>query len=265
MESTAILADRLVRARRGNLALPAFPGSVPATAEAAYAVQQQATRLWGAQPAGWKIGAVRPEWRADFGNSRFVGPIFPDTIRRASDGEEIEVPVVPGGFGVVEAELVVELGVDLAPRASGYSLEELDDAIGRVHVGVEIAGSAVADIVALGPCAVVADFGVNRGLIVGPQIENWRALPLAALQASARWEAKEDSEVSGSAATLEGGLAGALAVCAERLGTGISLRQGDLISTGAICGLRPLQAGRRAKVSFKGIAELTVGFRAHAS
>lgn len=262
MESTAVLADRLVRARRSNLALPAFPGNVPPTAAAAYAVQRQAIRRWGARPAGWKIGAVRPEWRAEFGSARFVGPIFPDSIRHAAHGDTVEVPVVLGGFGVVEAELVVELGVDLAPRAGGYSLEELDRAIGRVHVGVEIAGSAVSDIVALGPCAVVADFGVNRGLIVGPQVENWRAYPPAFLQASARWESGDGSEVSGSAAMLEGGLPGALAVCAEQLGINrLSLRKGDLVSTGAICGLRPLQAGRRARVSFKGIADLVVVLR----
>ncbi len=261
MEPTAILADRLVRARRSNLALPAFPGSIPPTAEAAYAVQRRAIRLWGGRPAGWKIGAVRPEWQSAFGSTRFVGPIFSDSIRYASENECVDIPIVLGGFGVVEAELIVELAVDLPPRTGGYSMEELDSAIGRLHVGAEIAGSSVPDIVALGPCAIVADFGVNRGSIVGPEIRNWRTHPLSSLQVSAYWQGQKGNCAYGSAGALEGGLVGALSACVDSLaGSGILLKKGDLISTGALCGLRPLQAGKCAILTFENIGQIEVRF-----
>lgn len=261
MEPAAVLADRLVRARRGSLALTMFPGSVPKTAESAYAVQQEAIRLWGERPVGWKIGAVRKEWQAAFGGSRFVGPVFREGVLRPSEGGLVNVPLVVGGFGVVEAEIVLELSTDLPKQSGGYSIAELNQSIGRAYVGVEIAGSSIPDIVALGPGAVIADFGVNRGLVIGPEISDWRTRSPDSLCVTISWDDEKGSAVSGSSAMLEGGLVGALATCVDLLAAnGASLKKGDLISTGAICGLRPLAVGRRAIIKFMDMADIVVCF-----
>ena len=47
-----------------------------------------------------------------------------------------------------------------------------------MHVGVETAGSPLATINDLGPSAIVADFGNNAGLIVGPELPGWRTTPV---------------------------------------------------------------------------------------
>ena len=59
-------------------------------------------------------------------------------------------------------------------RAARTRLEwtraEARELVAAVHVGVETAGSPLATINDLGPCAIVADFGNNAGLIVGPEL-----------------------------------------------------------------------------------------------
>lgn len=229
MSTVSILADRLVQLRRSGKPSKDFPGEAPQTADVAYAVQLEATRLWNEPIAGWKIGGVRPERRAGFGSTRFVGPIFAPSVRRSVPGERLDIGIVPGGFGVIEAEFVFELGSDIALRATPYLASELDSGIARLYAGAEIAGSAIANIVDLGPGPIVADFGVNRGLVLGPEIRDWRTRPLAELSASAAWE-DDGEQASGTATALEGGFPGVLAFCANHLAsTGISLNKGDLI------------------------------------
>jgi 2-keto-4-pentenoate hydratase len=58
--------------------------------------------------------------------------------------------------------------------------------VADLHVGIEIAGSPVADINALGPLASIACFGNNNGAILGPRIAAWHAMDLDALPCTAR-------------------------------------------------------------------------------
>jgi 2-keto-4-pentenoate hydratase len=249
-------ARRFVRARLTASALPDFPGTVPRTLEAAYTCQDAAIAQWPDEVRGWKVGRIGEPWLSRLGEDRLVGPIFGRAVwgaRRA--GEVIDFPVFEGGFAAVEAEFVVKLGVDAEPGRTEWTPQDAAPLVGALHVGIETAGSPLASINALGPAVVISDFGNNAGLIVGPEIPNWRAFGNDQLTSETF---VDDRRVgTGSAASIPGGplaaLAFALARCARR---GLPLRAGQLISTGATTGIHDIRIGQSARVVFRGVGEI---------
>ncbi|WP_386066176.1 2-keto-4-pentenoate hydratase [Tahibacter sp. UC22_41] len=242
------IARQLVAARLAAQSLPAFPGELPASLEDAYRCQDAAIARWPAPVAGWKVGYIAPERRDDGGDPRLVGPIFAGRIQVLADAEG-EFPVIAGGFAAIEAEFVFRLARDVAPRAQAWTAEQAAAEVAALHIGMELAGSPLAAINALGPCAVVADCGNNAGLLLGPAIANWQDGAMDTLTCTA-WI---DGELvgRGGAATLAGGPLTALAFALSRNARcGRHLRAGDYITTGAATGIHDIRAGQRAVVDF---------------
>jgi 2-keto-4-pentenoate hydratase len=248
-------ADRFVRARLAATALPEFPGEIPTSLEAAYACQDEAIGRWPDPVQGWKVGRINEPWLSRLGDDRLVGPIFTRSVRCARKGEAIEFPVFEGGFAAVEAEFIVRLATDANPSMTSWSAAEADELVAALHVGVETAGSPLATINELGPTVVVSDFGNNAGLIVGPEIPNWRSFRLEQLISETFVEGNRVGK--GSAASVPGGplsaLAFALNRCARR---GLALRAGQYVSTGATTGIHDIRVGQSARVVFAGVAEI---------
>lgn len=249
------IAERFVNARLHAEALDDFPKSLPGTLDSAYAIQDCAIGLWPGHLAGWKVGRVNPPWLDRLGEDRLVGPIFEEAIRNITSGEVIEFPVFDGGFAAVEAEFVFRLMEQPQLNKTIWTAEEAAQLDCALHVGVETAGSPLQTINELGPLAVVSDFGNNAGLLLGPEISNWRERQLASLTCATLVDGHEVGR--GGASTLPGGplcaLAFALRRCAIR---GRPLLMGDVISTGATTGIHPVQSGQRAQVRFTGIADI---------
>ena len=84
------------------------------------------------------------------------------------------MPVFAEGFAAGEAEFLLRIGAAPPAGKTGFTLDEAADLIGAVHVGIEIASSPLGAINELGPIAVISDFGNNNGLVVGPEIPDWR-------------------------------------------------------------------------------------------
>ena len=110
----------------------------------------------------------------DFQISKFWCPIFKSQTLMTPESRAVTASVFENGFAAVEAEFVIRTAVPLRPSEPVKTGEELKNCIASIHVGVEIASSPMADINELGPGAIISDFGNNAGLIVGPQIMNWR-------------------------------------------------------------------------------------------
>jgi 2-keto-4-pentenoate hydratase len=127
--------------------------------------------------------------------------------------------------------------------------------VAAVHVGIETAGSPLKTINDLGPIAIVADFGNNAGLIVGPELPSWRERPVE------QWRCEtfvDDAPVGrGHGGAPPGGpfesLRFLLELCAGR---GRPLKAGDWVSTGAITGVHEIVAGQAARVSFAEAGEI---------
>ena len=248
-------AGRFVAARLQALALPGFPGPLPDTLEAAYACQDAAIDQWPDEVAGWKVGRIVPPWSARFAPDRLVGPIFRRAIQGARAGEVLALPVFAAGFAAVEAEFVLRLAADAPPGKLAWTSAEAAALVGELCIGIESAGSPLTTINDLGPAVVVADFGNNNGLIVGPSIVNWHRTSLDSLSSETFVNGRPVGK--GSAAAVPGGPLAALAFtltrCAER---GLPLKAGHFVSTGATTGIHVVGIGDRARVSFGEVGEI---------
>jgi 2-keto-4-pentenoate hydratase len=243
------IAKRFVTARRNGESLAAFPGPLPPDLAAAYACQEAAIELVPDSISGWKVGLIGKDLAAIFEQDRLAGPIFASSVREARAGETVAFPVFEGGFAAVEAEFLLRLGRDAPADRHEWTRAQARELVAAVHVGVETAGSPLATINDLGPTAIVADFGNNAGLIVGPVLRNWRTNPVEQWQCETFVDGVAVGR--GHGGVPPGGpfesLRFLLELCARR---GRPLRAGAWISTGAITGVHPIVAGQSARVSF---------------
>ncbi len=251
VESEVLASARmLVGARRTVAVLSASALAVPATAGAAYAIQEAAIGLWPQPVVGWKVGAVGEPWRTRFGIERLAGPVFSGLLQQAGSAE-VSAHVYPGGFAAVEAEFVFRIGAGVPTGRTDWTAQDADAAVESLHGGVEIASSPMAAINDLGPGAIIADFGNNAGLLVGPAIPDWRGKALAELRCQTRIDGRPAGE--GGASLVPGGplaaLAFALNHCASR---GRPLSPGQHVCSGATTGIHVIKPGQVAEVEFFG-------------
>ena len=248
--NVSAISQAFIQARRAAKALAGYPGAeVPPTLEAAYAVQEASINGWGDRIAGWKIGLIPPPLRAQYGAERFAGPVFAARVHQYRPGQPAKAAFIEGGFGALEAEFVLRLGADVPDDARVASDEGIARYVGAMHVGVELAGSPLKTLNALGPASIISDFGNNTGLVVGPEIPGWENRRLETL--SVRTIIGGAVAGEGSAANVPEGPLAALRFlienCRKRRRP---LRAGMFVSTGAVTGVHEVQPGARATVDF---------------
>lgn len=137
----------------------------PHNLEQALAIQAAVTEQWCEQMddsvGGWKC-LLPPEGKL------VVGPIYTRTID--------SVPPVSlwpkGDRARIEPELAFFFGQDLPARAEPYTPAEVDAAIVRTHMALELINSRYADPASCEFPEMLADGLVNQGLFIGPQVDS---------------------------------------------------------------------------------------------
>jgi len=166
-DAAAILAARRKTGAQGaRLPQPLRPPD----AEAALAIQALVSAQAGAGITAWKCGlpaAGQPVAAPIYGNTVFSGGLCTAWVR--------------GGQVRVEPELAFILGQDLPPRPSPYSAAEVDAAIARTHLALELIDSRYSDPDEAGFLENLADGLLNQGLYLGPQVDAERARSAAEL------------------------------------------------------------------------------------
>lgn len=248
LEETSIAAA-FVMARREARVLADYPGPLPDSLGAAYRIQDQAIALQATAVAGWKVGRIWPPHEHLFGSNRLCGPIAARRVFEAGP-HPVAMPVFQGGFAAVEAEFICVLRA-VEPLQAHYTLEEAAAMIAAVHVGIEIASSPFAGINDHGPAVTVSDFGNNHGLILGPQVPDWRDQGLDDWLVSVSIDGALVGE--GRSASFPDGMVGSVRFLLEQLASrGIPVTDGTLISTGAISGVHPVLPDQSAQAHFNG-------------
>lgn len=251
-DGAEMIAEQFVRARLAGQSLPQFPGTVPTTLADAYHCQELAIERFPDQIVGWKVARIGPAFARQFPEERLVGPVFSRNLHFARIGQIVDFPVIDGGFGAVEAEIVLRVNEDAPVDKKEWSIDEAAELVRSFHLGVETAVSPLATLNDLGPGAVISDFGNNWGVIVGASIGEWRSIEeIVALTFI------DDGFVGRGTAFIRQGALGALAFalskCASR---GRPLRAGDYISTGAITGVHDIRSGQQSRLVFEGCGEV---------
>lgn len=253
MDDIDCAAARFVAARSTAQGLADYPGSVPESLEAAYRVQREAIAGWGDRVVGWKVGRIQPHLVGALGVERFIGPVFAQTVTKA--GTTNYFPAFHGGVAVFEAEIMISAAVDAPADKQEWTAQEASALVGTMNVGIEIAGSPLASINELGSLVTIAGFGNNNGLIVGPEIPDWRERDWHNLICAVRIDGEGVAQASAGA--VPGGPLEAFAFAlGEATRQGRPIRSGDIVSTGAITGMHVVTIGQRCVATFGGIGAI---------
>jgi 2-keto-4-pentenoate hydratase len=249
------IAGRFLAARRAAAGLESYPGNFPATLNEAYAIQDAAIASWGRPVIGWKVGRVHPPLSDLFGTDRLGGPIFARTNASAS-GAPVEMPIFAEGFAAGESEFLLRIGAAPPEGKTQFTLDEAADLIDAVRVGIEIASSPLGAINDLGPIAVISDFGNNNGLVVGPEIQDWRSSGFEGWPVATWIDGEEVG--TGTAGDFPDGAIGAARFLFELMAQrDIILTPGQWISSGAVTGVHRARPGQSVEARFDG--RLSVG------
>lgn len=253
------ISESLVGARLSTQPLTEYPGKLPGSLEQAYCIQSASIKRWPDQLVGWKLGRLQEADRERYSAERLAGPVFKSSTYRIETGESQSMPVYVGGFAAIEAEFVLELGTTVSPSDRKYSDDELVELVAAMYIGAEVASSPLADVNKLGPTCVTSDFGNNAGLIVGPEIPNWRTRSPESMEVSV----SVDGSVVGSAnaSSIGGGPFHSLRFLVELFATrGITLPKGCFITTGATTGIHDVVVGSKSHLNFADLGHFDVEF-----
>lgn len=220
---------------------------IPSDLEAAYAVQTETIR--GLGPVGaWKVSpfpssgepAASPLLRSD---------LFEDGAALiASDY---------AGIGI-EAEVAVTLNRALPAQPTPYTPDDLHDAVGSLHLAIEVIATRYADRAKVPLLAQIADLQNGGAIVLGRarQGSEWPELGQQPINLSA--DGKIVESVTGGATTAN--VLAALSWLANHAAArGLPLEAGTVVITGARIGALPL-TGKQLLVEGQGFEPVTVSF-----
>ncbi|MGY2810326.1 2-keto-4-pentenoate hydratase [Bradyrhizobium sp. USDA 4506] len=237
--------------------LAALDGAIrPRDRAEGYAVQAELEKTSREKLFGWKIAATSAAGQKHI---NVAGPLagrilaetlIPDGGTASMQGNEMRVG---------EPEYAFRMARDLAPRTTPYSVQEVLEAVGTLHPAIEIPDSRFADFVAAGEAQLIADNACAHLFVLGPATtSNWRAIDLV-----------EDRPVItlrgeryiGHGKNVLGDPRAALAWCANELrALGLTLRAGEVVTTGTCHPPLPIAAGDEFAADFGAIGKVSVRF-----
>ena len=247
--SAATIAALFVDAHTHGHQFEAATDPAPATAEAAYQIQDRVfAALHPGQRAGaWKVGGPRPDVEPT------AAPI-PAALLYASPAR-----LTGHDFHMIgiEVEIAFRLGRDLPPRAAPYGEEEIAAAVSEALVAIEVCDTRLANWKAASPLWRLADFQLNAALVVGSGTENWRAIDFTRQRAELWIDGALSLEATG--AHPYGNPIRLLPwLAAHNMGRCGGLHAGNIITTGTWTGMQFVTPGAAVIARFPGIGEASV-------
>lgn len=164
-EAAAILVERRQTGMQGDR----LPESCrPTTLEDSLAIQDAVTERWcelmDDSVGGWKC-LLPPEGKI------IVGPIYTRTIDSVAP---VALWPKPGDHNIarIEPELAFFFSKDLPAREQPYTPADVDAAISRTHLALELINSRYTNPSECAFPEMLADGLVNQGLFIGPQVDS---------------------------------------------------------------------------------------------
>lgn len=251
------ISNTLVEARRSCTGLTSFPGELPQTLKTAYAIQESSIGKWDDKVVGWKVGGIPPHLQEQLKDVRLCGPVFKKSVQYSDGTNHLKMPVFKDGYSAIEAEFVMELGDTSQLPAVGLTQKQIEDVISRVYIGFEMASSPIQKTNDIGSTAVISDFGINSGIIVGPEVVNWNDIDLSSVNVTVDIDGTQYGPTSPKPA-LEGPF-GAVKFLIEHMKKhGQTIEPGTYVSTGAITGVHDSEVGAKAEITFDGLGQLNL-------
>src|ERR1700730_12740708 len=222
-----------------------------------YAIQGRIEDYSKGKLFGWKIAATSKAGQRHINvDGPMAGRILPETV--IADGGTASM--AGNEMRVAEPEFAFRMNVDLPPRSSPYSVREVVDAVGTLHPAIEIPDSRFEDFVRAGAAQIIADNACAHLFVLGaPTASNWRALDLVEEKPVITLRGKP---YTGHGKNVLGDPRLALAWCANELRQlGLTLRAGEVITTGTCHPPLPIQSGDLIAADFGLLGKVSVKFQ----
>ena len=221
-----------------------------------YAIQAALANHWPGQLFGWKIAATSEAGQKHINvGGPLAGRIFAETV--IADGGT--APMKGNEMRVGEPEFAFRFARDLPPRANPYSVHEVLEAVGTLHPAIEIPDSRFAYFTSAGEAQLIADNACAHLFVLGaPTGADWRSRDLIEERPVITLRG---SQYTGHGRNVLGDPRVALAWCANELRSlGITLRTGEVVTTGTCHPPLPIQSGDFLAADFGVLGKVSVGF-----
>ncbi|PZF77798.1 hydratase [Aestuariivirga litoralis] len=150
----------------------------PRTRAEGYEAAAAVAAASGSAVAGWKIAATS---EAGQKHINVDGPIIGRILTSRLLPQESAVTLGDNIMRVAEAEFAFGFAKDLPPRDQPYSQAEALDAVGSLHLSIEVPDSRYQDFTRVGAAQLIADTACASWLVLGPAVDRpWRELDLSA-------------------------------------------------------------------------------------
>jgi 2-keto-4-pentenoate hydratase len=219
----------------------------PRTREDGYAVQARLEPRSAFPLFGWKIAATSLAGQAHI---NVDGPLAGRLLRERVCAPGAEIPFGSNHMRVIEAEFAFRMAADLAPRARAYGVDEVLAAVASLHPAVEIPDSRFDDFTIVGAPQLIADNACAHYFVLGPATDaDWRSLDLVAHAVAGTVAGKTTRE--GKGGNVLGDPRKALTWLVNELsGLGLTLRAGQVVTTGTCIVPPPIEPGDRFTADF---------------
>jgi 2-keto-4-pentenoate hydratase len=222
----------------------------------AYAIQAAIENHSPARLFGWKIAATSEAGQKHINvDGPMAGRILTETL--IPDGGT--ATMAGNEMRVGEPEFAFRMAIDLPPRSSPYTQQEVLDAIDTLHPAIEMPDSRFADFVSAGAAQIIADNACAHLFVLGaPAPASWRALDLVEEKPVITLRGKR---FTGHGKNVLGGPLIALTWLANELRQlGVTLKAGEVVTTGTCHPPLPIAAGDYFEADFGLIGRVSVKF-----
>lgn len=252
-EAAALLVSRRIGGAQGER-LPV--NCRPRDLEQALAVQVAVTEQWCEQMddsvGGWKC-LLPAEGKV------VVAPIYTRTIDSIPPVSLWSYATETGERARIEPELAFYFGHDLPARAEPYTSEEIDAAIIRTHMALELINSRYADTRDCEFPEMLADGLVNQGLFIGPEVDASQARRAAGFTIQVACATGETFERQGRHPnSLPRAPLYWLVEFLRSRGQGIVA--GQVVITGSYAGVLEVPLNTDIRIDYAGLGSMSVSF-----
>ena len=252
-------AAALYAARKAHAVLGDPPGGVADLAEA-YRIQDAFVALMQADDGptvGWKVALTSPVMQQVCGvDHPCEGAVLRD---RVHSSPAVCDTAKLGRLGV-EAEIALTIGQDMTGANGAYTADSAAACVSSARAAIELVDDQNADYAAITAIRLVANNSLNAGIVIGPEVKDWRALDLGAVKGAMLIDGVVVAE--GTGADILGHPLNAVIWLANSLNArGRMLKAGDIVMCGSFVRTQFPAAGQTVTCRVQGLGEASVAVK----
>ena len=251
-------ADRLYDLWREGAQIDTLePALRPADRAEGYAIQAFLEARSREPLYGWKIAATSGAGQAHL---QVEGPLAGRLLAEQVREPGAVLSLTGNHMALAEPEFAFCMARDLPPRAQAYQVDEVVDAVEALHTAIELPSTRYHDCTSVGAVQLIADNACAHEFVLGPAYQGpWRSMDLAGHRVVGSVAGKRRDE--GCGANVLGDPRLALTWLANELaGLGVTLRAGQVVTTGTCLTPLPLEPGDEVLADFGELGEIGLRF-----